>query len=74
MSAFQQEELRVSGTPGFNSTAALASAAPGGKRKVPNAKTALCTNFMKHGECTYGDSCTFAHGQSELVINKRQKI
>ena len=47
---------------------------PPTKRKVSNAKTALCTNYANYGECQWGENCTFAHGTSELVINKRQRI
>ncbi|KAI3423884.1 hypothetical protein D9Q98_009718 [Chlorella vulgaris] len=29
-------------------------------------KTALCTHWMRHGECRHADACTFAHGEEEL--------
>ncbi len=44
------------------------------KRKRSNVKTALCTNFTSTGYCKYGDNCTFAHGQDDLAINKKQRI
>lgn len=31
-----------------------------------NFKTAICKNFANTGNCRYGDSCTFAHGDQEL--------
>lgn len=40
---------------------------PGGGR--PGAalfKTKLCTMFMQSGACSYGDRCSFAHGEAEL--------
>ena len=43
------------------------------KRKQPVLKTALCQNFTKYGECTYGDNCNFAHGEVELQGSKRQR-
>ena len=29
-------------------------------------KTSLCHFYMKLGECSYGTTCTFAHGKAEL--------
>lgn len=29
-------------------------------------RTRLCEQFMKEGQCRYGDTCTFAHGQQQL--------
>ena len=29
-------------------------------------KTALCKNYMENKSCTFGEKCTFAHGNSEL--------
>ena len=29
-------------------------------------KTALCNNFSSMGQCKFGDSCRFAHGEEEL--------
>lgn len=29
-------------------------------------RTRLCEQFMKEGQCRYGTTCTFAHGQHEL--------
>uniref|UniRef100_A0A0K0CV63 C3H1-type domain-containing protein n=1 Tax=Angiostrongylus cantonensis TaxID=6313 RepID=A0A0K0CV63_ANGCA len=38
------------------------------KRKDEAFKTALCDAFKKFGFCPYGDSCRFAHGDSELRL------
>ena len=43
------------------------------KRKQPVLKTALCSNYAKYGECSYGDNCNFAHGEVELQGSKRQR-
>ena len=45
-----------------------------GKRKVTNAKTALCKNFRETGNCQWGEYCNFAHGVAELAVNKRQRL
>ena len=29
-------------------------------------KTELCVTFMNRGYCSYGSTCSFAHGYSEL--------
>jgi hypothetical protein len=31
-----------------------------------NHKTVLCTNFIKSGNCRFGLTCSFAHGDNEL--------
>ena len=45
-----------------------------GKRKVANAKTALCKNYRETGNCQWGEYCNFAHGVAELAVNKRQRL
>ena len=29
-------------------------------------KTALCKNFLQHGNCSFGKQCNYAHGPMEL--------
>lgn len=39
------------------------------QKKVPNPanfKIVKCKNFEKEGQCKYGNTCTFAHGEGEL--------
>ena len=31
-------------------------------------KTEICKNFVLTGQCSFGDSCCFAHGRSELRV------
>lgn len=31
-----------------------------------NYKTVKCKNFDQFGQCKYGNSCTFAHGENEM--------
>ena len=33
----------------------------------PKFKSKLCLNFMETGECNFGMSCNFAHGEYELL-------
>ena len=37
---------------------------PGGQ----GLKTVLCNNWEERGECPYGNSCNFAHGQEQLKV------
>ncbi len=71
--AHTPEELRS--PPSLGGTAANGNANGNNimKRKA-NAKTVLCQNFQAMGDCQYGNSCTFAHGEGELQINKRQRL
>lgn len=34
-------------------------------------KTELCQHYMKHGKCSHGDACQFAHGNHELRMRVR---
>ena len=39
------------------------------QKKVPNPanfKIVKCKNFEKEGQCKYGNTCTFAHGETDL--------
>ena len=38
------------------------------QKNMMNFKIVKCKNFEKEGQCKYGDSCTFAHGDAELRI------
>jgi hypothetical protein len=35
---------------------------PTPSQKPPNWKTKICTSWDRHGSCSYGDRCGFAHG------------
>lgn len=32
-------------------------------------KSRLCGNWLKYGECPYGDKCMYAHGTTEIYAN-----
>lgn len=36
-------------------------------RRRSNAKTVLCKFFTKDGNCPYGEKCSYAHGEEQLV-------
>ncbi|GMS84084.1 hypothetical protein PENTCL1PPCAC_6259, partial [Pristionchus entomophagus] len=38
------------------------------KRRQDAFKTALCDTFRRNGECSYGETCRFAHSQDELRV------
>jgi len=38
----------------------------------PKFKTSLCRNFMMSLSCSYGNRCSFAHGEHELRVLSRQ--
>merc|ERR1719154_456536 len=46
----------------------------GGWGVAPNVKTVLCKNWADGSECSYGDSCTFAHGEEQIQGSKEQRI
>ncbi len=64
-------ELNKGGNSSANSNN---SAAANGNMKRKAVKTVLCQNFQTFGECQFGSACTFAHGEGELQINKRQRL
>ena len=37
-------------------------------------KSVFCNKFSAFGRCPYGDACTFAHSEAELIQNKRMKF
>ena len=41
---------------------------------VPSAnfKTMKCRHFERHGECKYGDKCSYAHGDADLRAGGQQ--
>ena len=38
-----------------------------------NVKTVLCKNWSE-GSCSYGDSCSFAHGEEQIKGSKLEKV
>ena len=39
-----------------------------------NAKTVLCKNWADGSGCSYGDSCSFAHGEEQIQGSKEQRV
>ena len=37
------------------------------KKKNVKSKTIMCRNMVTHGHCKFGDECSYAHHESELV-------
>ena len=40
------------------------------KEKKHRVKTILCKHYLETGMCSYGNNCTYAHGEKELTICK----
>ena len=53
---------------GESSSFALGTDAPGRSVRPPRSMTAvLCTEFMRSGQCYYGDRCGFNHGEARPI-------
>lgn len=46
------------------------SAKPTTEPKNAKSKTMMCRNILNHGTCKFGDSCSYAHHESELVTKR----
>ena len=46
----------------------------GGSWAAANTKTVLCKNWSEDGSCTYGDKCSFAHGEEQIRGSKEMKV
>ncbi len=47
------------------------------QKKLPNPanfKIVKCKNFEREGHCKYGNTCTFAHGETELRTKTENSI
>ncbi|GJZ91626.1 zinc finger CCCH domain-containing protein 14-like protein [Tanacetum coccineum] len=58
----QEIIMNLGGANGGRKGGGFQQQQPGGRN---NMKTKMCDNFLK-GQCTFGDRCHFAHGESEL--------
>ena len=38
--------------------------------QVPNYKTTLCQPWTSSGQCSYGDTCMYAHGRAQLRVQQ----